>query len=231
MTRYPIACFVVSLLILSGCSESSLSHREGGALGGAAVGAGLGAIIGSATGHAGVGTAIGGGIGALSGALVGNELDKSSNRSHQMDDQLSRNDEMIRENEGLLEWRRKKGYDAYPSDRGVVINLPDVLFPFDSADLTSRAHRDVAEIAETLRSLPDRHISIEGHTDSVGSPLYNQRLSERRAGAVKSALSASGIPNSKLSSRGFGESDPVASNESSEGRQRNRRVEVIVENS
>lgn len=226
-----MTCLAVLLLFLGGCTGSALSNREGGALGGAAVGAGLGAIIGSATGRAGVGTAIGGGIGALSGALVGNELDKSSNRSHQMDDQLSRNEEMIRENERLLESLRKKGYDAYPSDRGVVINLPDVLFPFNSADLTSRAQRDVAEIAETLRSLSDRHISIEGHTDSIGSPLYNQRLSERRAGAVKSALSASGISNSNLSSRGFGESDPVASNGSSEGRQRNRRVEVIVENS
>src|SRR5690606_3505459 len=120
----------LSILCLAGCGGQGLQNREKGTLGGAAVGAGLGAIVGSATGNAGYGTAIGGGIGALSGALLGHEMDKAESSGREYDARLTRNDQIILENQRLLEQLRLKGVDVRISDRGVVMNLPDVLFAF-----------------------------------------------------------------------------------------------------
>jgi len=222
--------FILCLVLLAGCSGDGVRNREKGAVGGALLGAGLGAVIGSATGKAGYGTAIGGGIGALTGAVVGNEMDKSETRDREYDDRLDRNERVIQENQRLLEQLRLKGVDVRMSDRGVVMNLPDVLFAFDSANLSSVARNDLYEISEILSELDGRLISVEGHTDSVGTVGYNQRLSLRRANAVVEQLTLNGIPRDNITTRGFGQSDPIASNATEEGRSRNRRVEIIVEN-
>ncbi len=229
----PIALLTVALLTLvvtTGCGDS-LSNRDKGALGGTALGAGLGAIIGSATGNAGVGTAIGGGIGAITGAVVGNEIDKSEEIDAAKDARLDDNDRILTENQRILEELKRQGADARITDRGVVVNLPDVLFEFDRADLTSRANATISEIAVTLKSGPERNIAVEGHTDSVGTMSYNQELSDRRARSVARELERQGISRARLYPRGFGEGDPIASNKTEVGRARNRRVEVIIENS
>ena len=222
--------FLSVSLALAGCGSTSLSGREKGAIGGTAVGAGLGAIIGSATGDAGVGTAIGAGIGALSGAFLGNEIDKDDARQAQQTDRMDRNDQLLEENRRLLEELKRQGQDARITDRGVVVNIPDVLFGFNRSDLTPQALATIQEIAQTVRSAGDRSVSVEGHTDSVGSMSYNQQLSVQRARSVARALEGEGIARSRLFVRGFGEGDPVASNATDAGRARNRRVEVIVEN-
>jgi outer membrane protein OmpA-like peptidoglycan-associated protein len=237
MKRCSCSSFVVSslvvaaLLFTSGCASTNLRNREKGAIGGTALGAGLGAIIGSATGDAGVGTAIGAGVGALSGAFIGNEMDKEEDRDADLDNRLSQNDRIIAENRRLLDELRRQGHDARITDRGVVVNIPDVLFGFNRHDLTSSARNTIREIATTLRhSSASRDVSVEGHTDSVGTMSYNQDLSLRRARSVAHALVSEGVSRSRLSVRGFGEGDPIASNATEAGRQRNRRVEVIVEN-
>jgi outer membrane protein OmpA-like peptidoglycan-associated protein len=117
---------------------------------------------------------------------------------------------------------------ATRSDRGLVVTLNDVLFDTGSATLRPGGQRLVARLAEFLREYPDRTIAIEGFTDSVGSDALNQALSERRAAAVRLALMDSGIAGSRILVRGYGPSFPVASNDTPEGRQRNRRVEVVI---
>jgi len=218
------------LLVLTACSSLQLSNRETGTLGGTAVGAGLGAIIGSATGDAGVGTAIGAGIGALSGAILGNEVDKKELEDANEEARLAENERILAENRKLIEQLKNQGQDVRLSDRGVVVNIPDVLFGFNRHDLTPLAQETVQEIAEVLRGSADRAISVEGHTDSVGTMRYNQDLSLKRARSVARQLEEEGISRSRLFVRGFGEGDPIASNMTDSGRARNRRVEIIIEN-
>ena len=112
----------------------------------------------------------------------------------------------------------------------VTIRLPgSVLFDFDSAQIRPDAERTLAEVAEVIKGYPKRPVRIEGHTDSVASDDYNQKLSERRAGSVRAWLAGKAIETGRLTPRGLGESKPVADNGTAEGRQRNRRVEVIIE--
>ncbi len=223
-------CTLWLLLLLTCCQGNQLGAREKGALGGGAIGAGLGAIIGHEVGSTGAGIAIGSALGALSGAAIGDQIDATDQGIAEADRRIEEQDRIIRENQQLIEELRGKGLDVRKTDRGVVVNLPDVLFEFDSARLTPRAQDTVAEISQGVRELGDRHISVEGHTDSVGTVSYNQQLSLARARSVANELSASGVSRRQISTRGFGESDPVASNNSAAGRAKNRRVEVIIEN-
>jgi len=119
---------------------------------------------------------------------------------------------------------------AKPTDRGLVVTLGDVLFTTGRADLQPGAVGNLSRLVTFLDKYPDRTVAIEGYTDSVGSEDYNQRLSERRADAVKSYLARQGIGSTRLAASGKGESDPVAANDSASGRQQNRRVEVIISN-
>lgn len=112
--------------------------------------------------------------------------------------------------------------------RGLVVNMSDVLFDFDSANLKPGAREKVARIAGILQSHPDLKIQVEGHTDNIGSDDYNQRLSQRRAESVRAGLVQQGVARDVVGTAGFGESKPVATNGSATGRQQNRRVEIVV---
>jgi outer membrane protein OmpA-like peptidoglycan-associated protein len=120
---------------------------------------------------------------------------------------------------------------AKKTDRGLVITLGDVLFATGRADLKSGARRSLEKLSAFLHEYPQRSVQIEGFTDSVGTDDYNQGLSERRAGAVRDALTSMGISSDRIQTRGLGKSSPVADNESATGRQQNRRVEVIISES
>jgi outer membrane protein OmpA-like peptidoglycan-associated protein len=117
--------------------------------------------------------------------------------------------------------------DARKTERGMVVTLGDVLFSTGQSRLQGDGERTMAKLAEFLRRYPQRNASIEGFTDSVGSESANQALSDRRAQAVMDALMGLGVQSDRLTSRGFGEARPVATNASAEGRQMNRRVELI----
>lgn len=228
-----LRCAVVVLcaaLLVSSCQSRSLGRRETGAVTGGVLGAGLGAIIGNQTGNSGAGIAIGSAIGAISGALVGNEMDNQNDTLDAREDQIALQERELEENRRLIEELKRGGADAYYTDRGVVINLPDVLFDFGSAQLSEDANGTVSEISRAISSVSSRTISVEGHTDSVGTSEYNQRLSESRARSVAQSLTKHGVSRQKISTRGYGEADPIASNNTDVGRQRNRRVEVIIEN-
>jgi outer membrane protein OmpA-like peptidoglycan-associated protein len=119
---------------------------------------------------------------------------------------------------------------AKQTDRGLVLTLGDVLFDTGRATLNPGAAMKLDRLAAFLNEHPDRHVQIEGFTDSVGTDAYNQDLSERRADAVKAALTMRGIDPSRVGTEGYGKAYPVASNSDSGGRQLNRRVEVVIGN-
>ncbi|HTV18442.1 MAG TPA: OmpA family protein [Polyangiaceae bacterium] len=136
------------------------------------------------------------------------ELQAASERAQ---DQL-RKMEAIREEEGRM-----------------IISLSGVLFETGGNQLSAPAQSKLDTVAQALAAYPDRNIVIEGHTDAKGSDTTNQELSQRRADAVRTYLEARGVPAERMRSIGRGESDPIASNDTAEGRANNRRVEVIVE--
>jgi outer membrane protein OmpA-like peptidoglycan-associated protein len=120
------------------------------------------------------------------------------------------------------------GVDIRDSERGVVINLPDVLFKTGSADLAAGTAEIIAEVAQALKVASSRPLLIEGHTDNVGTIETNHRLSEARARAVSEQLQLNGIPSQRVTIKALGETTPIATNRTAEGRARNRRVELIV---
>jgi outer membrane protein OmpA-like peptidoglycan-associated protein len=106
--------------------------------------------------------------------------------------------------------------------------MSDVLFDTAQHTLKPGARERLSKIADIITSHPGVHVAIEGHTDSVGTDEYNQQLSERRASSVRSFLVQNGVPPTSVSSTGFGESQPVATNDTAAGRQTNRREELVV---
>jgi outer membrane protein OmpA-like peptidoglycan-associated protein len=114
------------------------------------------------------------------------------------------------------------------SARGLVANMSDVLFRSGSSDLLPAARERLAKVSGIVLAYPTLHVTVEGHTDSVGSDDYNQQLSERRAQAVRDYFVQQGINEAALEAHGYGKSEPIASNDTPEGRQQNRRVELIL---
>ncbi len=202
----------VSLLSLSACvtdpntGQQKVSRTALGAGGGALVGLLLGGLIGGGTGRI-----IGAGIGGIAGGAVGYTLDKQIKQ--------------------LREQTAGSGVDVSPTDNGaaILVNLPNgVTFDTDST-LIKPAFRDTLDrVAQSMVQYPDSLIDVYGHTDSTGSDAYNQTLSENRARAVADYLSSRGVSSQRLRSQGFGETRPVASNATEEGRSANRRVEIKI---
>jgi outer membrane protein OmpA-like peptidoglycan-associated protein len=112
--------------------------------------------------------------------------------------------------------------------RGLIASMSDVLFKTGSFELLSGARERLAKVSGIVIAHPGLHLEVEGHTDAVGSDEYNQKLSENRAGAVRDYLVSQGIPADAIVSRGLGKTQPVASNDTAEGRQQNRRVELVL---
>lgn len=219
------------LTLLAGCSQQGGVTTTGkGALTGGALGAGLGAIIGSQSGNAGAGVAIGTAAGLLAGGAMGSAVEGRDRQIAAQEDRINQQERVLEENRRLISELRNRGADVRSTDRGVVVNLPDVLFEFNKAALTDEARRTTRDIAGVIRTVPNRRIFVEGHTDSVGTLIYNQKLSESRAWSAADELVASGVSRDHVLVKGFGESAPIATNNTEAGRQRNRRVEVIIGN-
>jgi len=112
--------------------------------------------------------------------------------------------------------------------RGLIVNMPDALFQTGKSELMPQVREKLAKIAGIVSSHPDLKLSVEGHTDSVGSDEYNQQLSEKRAQTARDYLVSQGVPADSIVSRGFGKTVPIESNDTPQGREKNRRVEIIV---
>lgn len=119
--------------------------------------------------------------------------------------------------------------DAKRTDEGVRFTLSsDLLFPTNSSYLTDAAKAELDKLSNLLNEDRSKNIRVDGHTDSTGEEGYNQWLSEKRAESVKKYLEESGVSSSRITTQGYGQTSPVADNKTPEGRQKNRRVEVVI---
>ena len=121
-----------------------------------------------------------------------------------------------------------RAMNAKKTERGMVVTIGDVLFDTGRADLKPSSARDMGKLADFFKAYPQRTALVEGFTDSVGAEAANQELSNRRAAAVQTALVNLGVDRQRISVRGYGEAHPVAGNENANGRQMNRRVEIVL---
>jgi outer membrane protein OmpA-like peptidoglycan-associated protein len=191
-------------LIMMGCGTSKA--LQGGAIG-AAGGGLLGAVIGKQLGNTAAGAIIGAAVGGTAGALIGHNMDK---QAEEMRQDLS-NAKIERVGEGIK----------------ITFNS-GILFTTASSDLQSAAKENIASLAKILNKYPDTNVIIEGDTDSDGSEEYNLKLSERRAQAVAEYTKSAGVDAARITTVGKGETNPVASNDTAEGKAQNRRVEIAI---
>ena len=222
-----------SMVVVSGCAGGEITTREKGAGIGALGGAAAGGLIGAAVGHPGAGAAIGGTLGLGAGALVGDQLQGQENKQKEQQRAIDQQRAEIDKNRALIEELKRRNIEARETSRGVAVNLPNVNFQFDSADLTPDGRSKVNQIADIIKhDASNRRITVEGHAsrESAAQEAYNQRLSERRANTVADALERDGVNGRNITAQGLGTRAPIASNDTESGRQQNRRVEVTIEN-
>jgi len=206
MTNKLVLASLISALSLAACTP----HQQGVAVGtgaGAAVGAGLGAIIGHQTGDRNKGAAIGAGVGALLGAVIG--------------------DRMTRQTEELQQVPGVENVNYDPQQQTIETKM-QVLFDVDKDLIKPSEAMKLDQLAAVFAKYPENIVLIEGHTDSDASDAYNQRLSERRAKSIENYLRATNLGIASLTSIGYGESQPIASNATPAGKAQNRRVELKI---
>jgi outer membrane protein OmpA-like peptidoglycan-associated protein len=203
--RISMVLVLCSALLLSSCASLNKTQK-GGAIG--AVGGGaMGAIIGKAAGNTGLGAIIGAAVGGATGAVIGHKMDKQAEeiKNTVPDAKVERVGE------------------------GIVVEFSsNVLFGFDSSNLSADAKTNLDKLVKVLKVYPDTDIEVQGHTDSKGSQSYNQTLSENRAAAVSGYLYNNGISNDRIRTKGFGENVPKYDNDTENGRSQNRRVEFLI---
>jgi outer membrane protein OmpA-like peptidoglycan-associated protein len=205
--RRTIVAALVLLMVASLFGCASMSKRDLGALIGAGGGAAVGAAVGKAAGNTAAGTIVGAVVGGAAGAIIGNYMDEQAA-------------EMQRDLEGAKVER---------IGEGIKITFGSgILFDTDKSELKPEAQQNLDELAGILNKYPDTNILLAGHTDAVGSEEYNMALSERRVREVANYLAMQGVSSPRMTVTWYGESQPVASNETPEGRQANRRVEIAV---
>ena len=199
---------LVLLLSLAGTGCSSLSNTQRGALIGAGAGGAVGAVVGNAAGSTAKGAIIGAVVGGAAGAIIGSRMnDRAETLARELD-----NATIERVGEGIL----------VTFDSGI-------LFGFDSSTLRAQARNNLSDLARVLADDSDDYeLLVAGHTDASGAAAYNQTLSERRASAASDFLATQRIPETQIRVQGLGETEPVASNETTAGQEANRRVEVAI---
>lgn len=187
--------------------QQQVNRTAVGIIGGAIGGYLIGDLVGGS--HDRNAKVIGAGIGALAGGAAGAYMDRQEA-------------ELRRQTAGT-------GVDVYRQGDELVLRMPSgITFPVDRFDIQPQFQSTLNQVAQTLASYDQTYIDVLGHTDSTGSDAYNQSLSERRAQSVASYLSACGVAQARMGIRGYGEAQPIASNETEAGRAQNRRVEIKV---
>jgi outer membrane protein OmpA-like peptidoglycan-associated protein len=207
MIRKTSILLLVTILAVACATNDPNQKAKQGAGAGAAAGAIVGAIIGNQGGNNRTGAVVGAAAGAAIGAAIGHRMDKQQQELQQIPGvEVSR-----------------------PSEGEIAVNLTnDILFDFNSSSLRGESQQTLRDLASNFRNYPDEQVTVEGHTDSVGTPSYNQTLSEQRASAVSGYLINQGVPSPRITSIGYGETRAKASNDTPEGRQLNRRVEIHI---
>ena len=199
---------VLLVAMLAGVHEScGLSKTVQGTAIGAAAGGAVGAIIGKQTGNTAAGAIIGAAVGGAAGAYIGNYMDKQA-------------EEMQRDLEGATIER---------VGEGIMITFDSgILFDIDKATLKPDAQANLDKLAVILNKYADTNILVDGHTDATGSDEYNLKLSQSRSQSVANYLAGLQVGAMRMTVMGYGESRPVATNDTPEGRTLNRRVEVGI---
>jgi outer membrane protein OmpA-like peptidoglycan-associated protein len=198
--------------VLSGCeSVKNTNKTQRGAAIGAVGGAILGGVLGNNIGKGGngaLGAVLGGVIGGVAGGVIGNKMDKQARK---ISESLP-GAKVERVGEGIR----------------LVLGENSVRFDTNKSTLTSTAKANLDKLVSVFNEYPDTDIQIYGYTDSSGADDYNMTLSQQRAASVKSYLSGKGLASSRFNTSGLGEADPIASNETAEGKSQNRRVEFAI---
>ncbi len=192
------------IFILTSCSTSKT--LKGGAIG-TGVGGVIGGLIGSRSDNTAKGAILGAVIGGTAGALIGNYMDKQA-------------EELRKDLEGAKIERVGEGIKI-TFDSGI-------LFDFNSYALRSNVKENLINLSRVLNKYEDTEILIEGHTDNKGTDEYNQKLSEERASSVSQFLISKNVKSARITTKGYGESQPIADNDTEAGRQANRRVEIAI---
>lgn len=192
-------------IILGGCK--SMNKTQKGAVIGTAGGGAVGAVIGKVAGNTALGAIIGATVGGVTGAVIGHKMDKQAK-------------EIENKVPGAKVERVGEGINVEFSEK--------ILFGFNQSTLNATASSNLDKLAVILKDYPDTDIEVQGHTDSKGSDDYNMTLSEKRAGSVAAYLRGKGIAGSRISTKGYGETAPVASNDTDAGRAQNRRVNFLI---
>ena len=205
--RLPIylSLFFVITLIFSSCSN--WNRTATGAAVGTGAGAAAGAVIGKTLGNTAAGAIAGAAVGGTVGAIIGRNMDR---KARELEEEL----------EGVTVQRVEEGI-AVSFDSGI-------LFTFDSSELRPEARENLNKLTEILNRDTNTNLLIVGHTDWIGSETYNQGLSMRRALSAANYIISQGISRDRIDVEGRGEYEPIADNETEEGRQLNRRVEVAI---
>ena len=212
LSRVNLTIATAALALTTACAGTGGPNDNQRARQGATIGALSGIAAGLATGDTSEerarNAAVLGAAGAAAGGLIGNRLDQ---QEQELRNQLGGNVGIVNNGTNL------------------VVTLPeDILFATDSAAVSGTAQGNLATVARSLQQYPNSTVNVIGHTDDVGEAAYNQDLSQRRAQAVSSVLVANGVAASRIRSIGQGESQPVATNLTAEGRQQNRRVDIVI---
>jgi outer membrane protein OmpA-like peptidoglycan-associated protein len=199
-----LTLFLIFVLIAGCATEGEHQRVEKGTLLGGLGGAVVGGLIGSKSGKAGQGALIGGLVGAIGGGLVGNYMDKQA-----------------AELEKVAQTQRTQD--------GIIVTMNDkILFDVGKSELKSDSKASLNKISDILKKYPKTDITIAGYTDNTGSASVNEKLSQNRAEGVKFFLVENGVKSSRITARGFGSENPVADNNTAEGRSKNRRVEIHI---
>ncbi len=209
MTRKSSVLLLAALFAWSGATsdDDPDKHAKRGAQAGAVAGAIIGAILGNQTGNPRTGAIIGAAAGAALGASAGHDMDKQEQELRQIPGV-----EVTRVAPGELDVRFTN----------------EILFDADSVALRDQSRKVLDDLAGNFSRYPNELITIEGHTDAVGSAEEKQFLSQRRANTVREYLIGAGIRPAQITAEGFGDTRPKASNDTPEGRQLNRRVEIRI---
>jgi len=190
-----------------GADKPGMKKTTKGGLIGAGGGAVIGGLIGNRLGNTAAGAIVGAAVGGATGAVIGRRMDKQA-------------EELEKSMEGAKVER---------VGEAIRVNFDSgILFPVSSAELSDNAKRDVEKLAKTLKDYNGTNVIIEGHTDNTGSYELNQKLSERRAEAVAAYARSLGVEGARLQAKGYSFDQPIADNTTAEGRQQNRRVEIII---
>ncbi len=195
--------FLAALMVFSSCNTSKKTQ---GAIIGGAVGATAGGLLTKK--NRAVGIILGAAVGGLSGGVIGSYMDKAA---RDISDDLGNDATVVRVGEGIV-----VSFDS------------GLLFDFDSYALKSTTKENLSKLAASLTEYKDTKVNILGHTDSDGDSAYNQKLSVNRSNAVLSFLTESNVSAGRLNSMGYGESDPVSTNKTDDGKKLNRRVEIVL---